>query len=67
LQYSLQSSKLPLEATSAQELFVRSFVKWVSMAELPHTSLKSTCAMPNVGWSGVKLADSGTVEINYLE
>ena len=27
-----------------------------SMAEKLHTSLRSPCAMPNVGWSGVKLA-----------
>jgi hypothetical protein len=26
---------------SAQELFVESFVKWVSMAKQPHTSLRS--------------------------
>ena len=25
------------------------------MAEQPHTSLRSPCAMPSVGWSGVKL------------
>ena len=31
-------------------------MKWVSMAEQPHTSIRSPCAMPNVGWSGVKLA-----------
>ena len=36
LQHSLQSSKLPLEATLAQELFVGSFMEWVSMAEQPH-------------------------------
>ena len=53
---SLLSSKLPLEATSAQELFVWSFTKWVFMAERPHTSLRSPCAMPSVSWSGVKLA-----------
>jgi hypothetical protein len=40
----------------AQELFVGSLMKWVSMAEQPHTSLRSPCAMPSAGWSGVKLA-----------
>ena len=34
-------------------------MKWVSMAEQPHTSLRSPCAMPSVGWSGVKLAAIG--------
>ena len=33
LYHLLQSSKLPLEATSAQELSARSFMKWVSMAK----------------------------------
>jgi hypothetical protein len=51
LQHSLPSYKLPLEATSAQELFVSSFMKWVSMAEQLHTSLSSPWAMPSVGWS----------------
>ena len=55
LQYSLPSSKLPLEETSAQELFIESFMKWVSMAEQPHTSLRSPCAMSSIGWKGVKL------------
>ena len=45
--------------TSAQLPFFRSFMKWVSMAEQPHTSLRSPCAMPSVGWSGVKLAAIG--------
>jgi hypothetical protein len=31
-------------------------MKWVSMAE---TRLRSTCAMPSVGWSGVKLIAFG--------
>ena len=48
-----------LEATSAQKLFVGSFMKWVSMAEQPHTSLRSPCAMPSVGWSGAKLTSIG--------
>jgi hypothetical protein len=30
------------------------------MAEQPHTSLRSLCAMPSVGWSGVKLAAIGS-------
>ena len=34
-------------------------MKWVSMAEHPHTSLRSPCAMPSVSWSGVKLAAIG--------
>ena len=33
LQHSLPSPKVPLEATSAQELFAGSFMKLVSMAE----------------------------------
>ena len=38
------------------KLFVGSFMKLVSMAKQPHTSPRSPCAMPSVGWSGVKLA-----------
>ena len=34
-------------------------MKWVSMAELLHTSLRSPCAMPSVGWSGVKRTTIG--------
>jgi hypothetical protein len=34
-------------------------MKWVSVAEQPHTSLRSPCAMPSVGWSGVKFATIG--------
>ena len=34
-------------------------MKWGSTAEQPHTSLRSPCAMPSVGWSGVKLAAIG--------
>ena len=30
-------------------------MKWVSKAEQPLTSLRSPCAMPRVGWIGVKL------------
>ena len=36
-----------------------SFMKWVSMAEQPHTSLRSPCAMPSIGWSCVKLTVIG--------
>ena len=59
LQHSLPRSKLTLEATSALALFVESFMKWVSMAEQPHISLRSPCTMPSVGWSGVKLTAIG--------
>ena len=34
-------------------------LKWVSMVEQPHTSLRSPCAMPSFVWSGVKLAVIG--------
>jgi hypothetical protein len=34
-------------------------MKWVSMDEQRHTSLRSLCAMPSVGWNGVKLAAIG--------
>ena len=34
-------------------------MKWVSMAEQLHTRLRSPCAMPNVGWSVVKLTAIG--------
>jgi hypothetical protein len=34
-------------------------MKWVSMAEQPHISLRSPCAMPSVGWSDVKPATIG--------
>jgi hypothetical protein len=53
---------LPLEAILAQELFVGSFMKWISMAEQLHTSLRSPCAMPKVGWRSVKLGDHWTLE-----
>jgi hypothetical protein len=65
-QHSLPSSKLPLEAKSAQQLFVGSFMKWVSMA-VRYMSLRSPCAMPSVSWSGVKPLDSGAVEMRFLE
>ena len=58
-QHSLQSSKLPLEAMAAQELFVEGVMKWVSMAEQPHTSLRSLCAVPRISCSGVKLTAIG--------
>jgi hypothetical protein len=48
--YRLTTFKLPLEVMSAQEL----------LAEQPHTSLRSLCAMPSIGWSAVKLA---TIEL----
>ena len=50
---------LSSEATSEQELFVGSFMKWVSMAEQSHTSLRSPGAIGNVVWSVVKLAAIG--------
>ena len=34
-------------------------MKWVSMAEQPHTSLRSPCAILYFGWSGVKFAAIG--------
>jgi hypothetical protein len=34
-------------------------MKWVSMAEQPHTSLRSPYSMPSVSWRGVKLAIIG--------
>ena len=37
-------------------------MKWVSMAEQSHTSLRSPCARPSVGRSGVKLAAIGILE-----
>jgi hypothetical protein len=51
--------KLPLEAMSAQELLVSSFMTWVPMAVQPHTNLGSPCTMQSIGWSVVKLADIG--------
>ena len=61
LQHSLPSSKMPLEATSAQELFVGIFMKWVSMAEQTHTRLRSPCAIPSITrcWSGEQLGAIG--------
>ena len=66
LQHSLPSSKLPLEATPAQELFVGSFMKWGSMAQQSHTSLRSPCSMPSVHWSGEKLAIGLWSSVNIL-
>jgi hypothetical protein len=43
-------------ASGSKELFVRSFMKWVSMGKQPHKSLRSPCAMPSVSWSGINLA-----------
>ena len=34
-------------------------MKWVSLAQQPHTSLRSPCSMPSVCWSGVNLAAIG--------
>ena len=34
-------------------------MKWVSMAEQPHTSLRSLCAMPSVGCTTIGLWSSG--------
>ena len=34
-------------------------MKWVSVVNQPQTSLRSPCAMPSIGWSGVKLAAIG--------
>jgi hypothetical protein len=34
-------------------------MKWVSMEEQLQTSLRSSCAMPSVNWSGVKLTAIG--------
>ena len=45
-----------MEATQAQEQFVWSLMKWVSMVQQPHTRLGSPCVVPSVGWSDVKLA-----------
>ena len=59
LQHSLPCSKLTLEATSAQALFIESFMNSISMAKQPPTHLRSPCAMPSVGWSGVKLPAIG--------
>ena len=38
---------------------MKTFRKWVSMAEQPQTSLRSQFAMPSVSWSGVKLTTIG--------
>ena len=59
VQHSLQVPNCLWKGMSAQQLFVGSFMKWVSMAKQPHISLRPPCAMPSVGWSGVKLATIG--------
>ena len=46
LNHSLKSSKFPLQSTSAKELRVNS-LKWVSMVEQLHTSLRSKSTMPS--------------------
>ena len=43
------TTELPVEATSAQELFVGIFMNWVSMAEQLQTSQRSPGAMPSIG------------------
>jgi hypothetical protein len=53
------TTKFQTASGTSKELFIGSFMKWVSMAEQDHTSLRSPCAMPSVGWSGVKIADIG--------
>ena len=55
-------SRLPPEATSAQELCIMSFMNWVYMAEQLHT--RPPCAMPSGSRTGAKqvtteLWDSG--------
>ena len=37
-------------------------MKWVSMAEEPHTTLRSPCAIPSFGWSDVKFTAIWTLE-----
>lgn len=46
--------KPPLEETSAQELLVNDSMKWISMAEQWHTSLRWLRSMARVGWSDDK-------------
>jgi hypothetical protein len=41
-------------------------MKWVSMAEKPHIRLRSPCAMPSIGWSGVKLVAIGLCRIGNV-
>ena len=41
-------------------------MKWVSMAEQPHASLRSPSAMPIVCWSGVKLPAIGLWSIGHV-
>ena len=53
LNQSLTSSKLPLKATSATELHIKSFTKWFFMAEQLHT---------RVGGGGGKARGHGTLE-----
>jgi hypothetical protein len=54
---NLSSVATLLNCLEAQELFVGSFMKLVSMAK--QTSLRSPYAMPSVGWGCVKLAAIG--------
>jgi hypothetical protein len=48
-----------METTSAHELFIGSMMECLSMAKQRYTSLRTSCAMPSVGWSCVKLAAIG--------
>ena len=58
--------EIQMSGSNISKNCLRSFMKCVSMAEQLHTSLSSLCAMPSVGWSGVKhgataLRSSGNV------
>ena len=59
---TLLSSKLPLEATSAQDLFVGSFMKWVSMAEQTAHKPKITMRNANCWLEGCKACRHWTLE-----
>ena len=48
-----------LTECNCQNATIRSFMKWVSMAEQPHTSLRSPCTMPSIGWRCLKLPAFG--------
>lgn len=36
----------------------KDFIKWAPMAKQLHTTLKSICTMPSIGWNKVKHADT---------
>jgi hypothetical protein len=40
--------------SNVSTITVRLFMKWVSISEQQQTSLRSICAMPSIGWRGVK-------------